>query len=150
MRRVAPAIVTLGVAAVLGVYLFGQRSHVADHYTFRLGALLAIAGLVVVTLALRAVANQRLFGRLGVSASFRDWFPLVTVNAFTNYLPLSAGMLAKAFYLRRVHNMGYREFAVGQLALLLLVIVTCGVVALATLALWRPPQAGWVAMSASP
>jgi uncharacterized membrane protein YbhN (UPF0104 family) len=146
-RRVVPLGVTAVIVIGLGAYLYAQRSHVAASYTFRPSLALAIGALVLASLALRAAANQRLFGRLGVSASYRDWFAVVTVNAFTNYLPFSAGLVAKAFYLKRVHAVAYGDFAVGQIALLLLIFATNGLIGIATLALWRPPDAGWIALA---
>jgi uncharacterized membrane protein YbhN (UPF0104 family) len=138
----------LGVTALtvvgLGLYLFDQRSHVAANYAFHPSTMLAIAGLSLLSLTLRAFANQRMFGRLGVTAPFRDWFAVVTVNSFTNYLPLSAGLVAKAFYLKRVHEVTYRDFALGQGALLVLVIAANGLVGIAALALWRPDAAGFL------
>jgi uncharacterized membrane protein YbhN (UPF0104 family) len=131
--------------AVLGRYLYTERENIAANYAFSPGTLIALVGLVVLTLALRALVHQLLFGRLGVVVPLRDWFAVVTVNSFANYLPLSAGLAAKAFYLNRVHAMPYGRFAVGQMALLLLVVSTHGFVGLAAITLWQPESAGWIA-----
>lgn len=148
-RRLAPALVTAAALAAFGWYFWGQREYIAGHYAFRPWLWLAMAGLVLVSLGLRGLANQRLFERLGVSASYRDWVALVSVNSFSNYLPLSAGLVAKAVYLKRVHAMPYGAFALGQLALLLLVVATNGAAGLITVALWRPAEAGWIALAFS-
>lgn len=130
---------------VLGFYLYDQRAHWIAHYALRPLPMLGIAALVVATLGLRASANQQLFGRLRVHAHWRDWFGLVAVNSFSNYLPLSAGLVAKAFYLKRVHSLPYSEFAVGQLALLLLVVGSNGVFGGLTVLLFGSTGVGWVA-----
>ena len=52
----------------------------------------------------------------------------MAVTSFTNYLPFSAGLVAKALFLNRMHDMPYRRFAVGQTTLLLLIIATNGLV----------------------
>jgi uncharacterized membrane protein YbhN (UPF0104 family) len=122
----------------LAIFLIRNRGYIAAHYALRPEAFLAITALVVATLALRGLAHQVLFGRMGISASAFDWFRLVTVSSFTNYLPLSAGMVAKAFFLKRVHSLPYRTFAVGQVALLVVIMSTNGAVGLATLALDFP------------
>jgi hypothetical protein len=137
-RRALVALLTLAALAVLAIFLIQNRDYIAAHYALRPEAFLAIAVLVVATLALRGLAHQVLFGRMGISASAFDWFCLVTVSAFTNYLPLSAGMVAKAFFLKRVHSLPYRTFAVGQVALLVVVMSTNGAVGLATLAFGSP------------
>ena len=126
----------------LGAYLFDQRTHWIEHYALRPLPMLGIALLAMAALGLRASANQTLFGELRVRARWGDWFALVTVNSFSNYLPLSAGLVAKAFYLKRVHSMPYTEFAVGQGALLLLVIATNGMVGLATVLLFGSTGVG--------
>ncbi len=145
-RKLVPGILTLLMLCVLGAYLFDQRAHWLEHYALRPLPMLGIALLVVATLGLRASANQSLFGRLRVGASWRDWFALVSVNSFSNYLPLSAGLFAKAFYLKRVHSLPYPEFAVGQMALLLLVAASNGMLGLVTVALFGTTGVGWVAV----
>lgn len=145
-RKLAPGILTVGMLGGLGAYLFDQRAHFDAHYALRPLPMLGIALLVVATLGLRASANQSLFGRMGVTAPWRDWLAVVTVNSFSNYLPLSAGLVAKAFYLKRVHSLPYAEFAVGQMALLLLVVATNGAVGLATVLLFGSTGIGWVAI----
>jgi hypothetical protein len=137
-RGALVALLTLCALAVLGIFLIRNRDYIALHYALRPEAFVAIAALVVATLALRGLAHRALFGRMGISASAFDWFRLVTVSSFTNYLPLSAGMVAKAFFLKRVHELPYRTFAVGQVALLVVIMSTNGAVGLATLALEFP------------
>lgn len=139
-RRWLVAGLTVAALAVLAVFLIRNQAYIAEHWAPRPGAFLAIAALTVATLALRGIANRVLFARLGIDASTGDWFRLVTVSSFTNYLPLSAGMVAKAFFLKRVHLLPYGAFALGQLALLLVIISTNGAVGLATVGVAFPEQ----------
>jgi uncharacterized membrane protein YbhN (UPF0104 family) len=99
---------------------------------------LAVAGLTLLSLFVRGIANRLHFGSLGVGASTTDWFRLVTVTSFTNYLPLSAGLVAKAVFLKRVHDMPFRRFAVGQTTLLVIIVATNGLVGLGALAFVFP------------
>jgi len=131
---------TIAALAVLVAFLAGNHRYIAEHWALRPDAILAIAALTIGTLALRGFANRVLFSQLGIAASTGDWFQLVTVSSFTNYLPMSAGMVAKAFFLKRVHLLPYGTFALGQLALLLVIISTNGVVGLTTLGLAFPDQ----------
>ena len=105
---------TVAALGILAGYLIQNRHYLAEHFAPRPGAFLAIAALIVATLIVRSGTHQVLFGRLGIAASAGDWFRLVTVSSFTNYLPLSAGMVAKAYFLKRVHSLPYGTFAVGQ------------------------------------
>jgi uncharacterized membrane protein YbhN (UPF0104 family) len=139
-RRWLPALVSLAVLAILTAFLVENRSYISESYSLRPGLFVGVAALTLVSLGLRAVANRLHFGALGVGASTRDWFRLVTVISFTNYLPLSAGLVAKAVFLKRVHAMPFRRFAVGQTTLLLLIVATNGLVGLVVLVLWSPEQ----------
>lgn len=138
--------VTVAALALLIAYLYLQRAHIGAHYEFSLGKLLALAGLVVLTLVLRGMANRLIFARLGAIAPLRDWFAIVSVSALSSYLPASTGLVSKAHFLKRAHSVTYRQFAVGQVTLLVLSIATHGAVGLVTLALWRPAAAVWIAI----
>jgi hypothetical protein len=138
-RRLAPPLATAAVLAVLVGFLYTHRGHIAESYSLRPGGFLAVVGLTVVALFVRGIANQLHFGSLGVRASTLDWFRVVTVTSFTGYLPLSAGLVAKAVILKRVHAMPYRRFAVGQTTLLLLILASNGLAGLLVLG-WRFPD----------
>jgi hypothetical protein len=73
-----------------------------------------------------------------MAGSWTDWLRLVTVSAFTNYLPANAGLAVKGLYLKRVHGTPYRTFAVGQVALFVNMLSANGAIGLAVLALARP------------
>jgi hypothetical protein len=139
-RRWLVSGLTVAALAVLAVFLIRNHRYIAEHWALRPDSFLAIAALMVTTLGLRGLANRVLFSRLGIDASTGDWFRLVTVSSFTNYLPLSAGLVAKAFFLKRVHLLPYGTFALGQVALLLVIISTNGAVGLVTLAVAFPDQ----------
>lgn len=140
VRRWLAPVVTLAVIVVLSSFLFENRAYIAESYSLRPGLFLAVGGLALASLFVRGVANRLHFGALGVVASTTDWFRLVAVTSFTNYLPLSAGLVAKAVFLKRVHAMPFRQFAVGQTTLLLIIIATNGGVGLLVLGLTFPEQ----------
>jgi uncharacterized membrane protein YbhN (UPF0104 family) len=145
-RRALVIGLTLAALGSLAGFLILNRGYIAEHYVVRPGAVLGLALLVVSTLGLRGLAHRALFGRMGISASAFDWFRVVSVSSFTNYLPFSAGLVAKAFFLNRVHSLPYKRFAVGQTALLLIFVSTNGAVGLVTLALSPTlPMVGLVA-----
>lgn len=133
-QRGLAAALTLIALGLLAAYLLQNRAYIAEHYAARPGAIAAITGLIGATLVARSLSHVALFRNLGLEASTYDWFRVVTMSSFTNYLPLSAGMLAKAYLLKRIHALPYGTFAVGQVALLLVVVSTNGAVGLATLA----------------
>lgn len=59
---------------------------------------------------------------------YLNWVGVVLLSSLVNYLPMSVGLLAKGYYLRRIHFMPYRQFAVVQLLLFLLFVVCNGVI----------------------
>jgi len=132
--RALPALFTCVALAVLGTFLVLNHRHIVDYYALSPWAFFLIASLILVTLALRGFANQILFGTMGVKAPWGDWFRLLTVSSFTNYLPFSAGLAVKAFYLKSVHTLPYRRFIAGQTALLALSTSTNGAAGLVALA----------------
>ena len=155
LRRILPGLLTAVALAALGGFLAGNHRHIAEKYVLNPLAFFVIVGLVLAILALRGLANRTLFKGMGVEASVSDWFRLVTVSSFTNYLPLSAGLAVKAFILNRVYKTPYRLFAVGQTSLLIIFMSTNGAVGLATLSLEFPGQvfgiigAGFAVMTGS-
>jgi uncharacterized membrane protein YbhN (UPF0104 family) len=137
-KRLLPALVTVTALLVLGTYLWRNRAFVFETYALDPGAFALVALLSALGLALRAAANQLHFGALGVALPAADWFRLVAMTSFTNYLPLSAGLLAKALFLKRVHDVAYGHFAAGQTTLLLVVLSTNGAIGLVILAAQFP------------
>jgi uncharacterized membrane protein YbhN (UPF0104 family) len=152
LRRWLPPALTGLAVAMLCAFLWWNREYVSASYSLRPGAFLAVAGLSALSLGVRGLANRLHFGPLGVAASIGDWVRLVTVTALANYLPFSAGLVAKAVFLNRVHELPYGRFAVGQTSLLLLIIMTNGAVGLVILGLGFPDRlfgvvgAGFLAM----
>jgi len=136
-------VTTLVSTVVLGLlawFLYHNRHYILESYRLSPKLFAAVAVLVVAAVALRSLANQLLFAHLGVQATYLDWFRLTSVTSFSNLLPFSAGLVAKALFLKRVHAMPYGRFAVGQVTLMLLMVATNGLVGLVTLALYLPEQ----------
>jgi len=137
-RQALAVAATAAALAILVAFLVRQRDYIAAHFAASPGALALIAVSVLATLVARSGTHQVLFARLGVAATAFDWFRVVTISSFTNYLPLSAGMVAKAYFLKRIHELPYRTFAVGQVVMLVMIVSTNGAVGLATLATAMP------------
>ena len=155
LRRWLAGVLTLLVLLVLLGFLYENRSYVAASYSLRPELFLAVAGLTLLGLFVRGIANRLHFSGLGVNASTAAWFRLVAVTSFTNYLPLSAGLVAKAVFLKRVHALPFAHFAVGQTTLLVLIVATNGLVGLVLLGTRFPEELfgvvglGFAAMLAS-
>lgn len=137
-RRWVPVLFSAAALLLLSGYLWRHRGFIAESYSLDPAAFGLVAGLALIGLLLRAQMNRLHFAGLGVAVGLLDWFRLVSMTAFTNYLPLSAGLFLKALFLKRVHDVPVGRFAVGQTTLLLLVLATNGMVGLGILALRLP------------
>lgn len=154
-RRWIPALATALVAVALASYLWRSREFIAASYSLDSDAFAGVAALTLCVLVLRAAANRLHFSGLGIALPWLDWFRLVAMTAFTNYLPFSAGLVAKGVFLKRAHAVPYGRYAVGQTTLLVVVMATNGVAGLAILATRFPDAlagvvgAGFAALAAS-
>jgi uncharacterized membrane protein YbhN (UPF0104 family) len=116
LARLLPGLfATLALAALL-LYLLEQREYIARAYALRPRTFVALCLLTLATMSLRALANRSLFLPLGVHAAFHDWLGVVSVHSLANYLPFQVGVLAKAFVLKRLHDVPYSTFAAVELA----------------------------------
>jgi uncharacterized membrane protein YbhN (UPF0104 family) len=72
--------------------------------------------LLLILLRLTIFASNGLFLRefakkFGVYLTFQEWFGLATITTMGNYItPFSGGLLARATYLKKRHNMPYAQF----------------------------------------
>lgn len=130
-----PVLLTAAAFAFLVGFLVHNRGHLVEFYTVSPLPFGGIALLTLAILVLLGLANKIHFGDMGMAGSFHDWFHLVTVSAFTNYLPANAGIAVKAFYLKRVHGKPYRTILSGQVTLFIVFVAAGGVCGLAALAL---------------
>jgi uncharacterized membrane protein YbhN (UPF0104 family) len=142
LRRLLPPVLTTVALAVLALFLARNHRHIAETYAYRPGTIMVMALLFLATLAARGLSHQIIFGSMGFNAHWREWFRLVAVSSFTNYLPFSAGLAVKAFIMKRIYGTPYRIFGVGHLLLLLLALSTNGAVGLVFLAAGFPDRAG--------
>jgi uncharacterized membrane protein YbhN (UPF0104 family) len=135
LRTGLPGVITLVAVAILAYLLFQSRTHIRENYSAAPVSVLALAGMTLLILALRGLANLVLFRRLGLHTSYRNWFGLVAATAFSNYFPLSAGFFAKGFFLKRVHSLPYKTYLAGQISLFLIFTATSGLLGFIALVL---------------
>lgn len=126
----------LGLAICLSfAYLLTQQlPYIQENVKPSIAQLLALTGLSLMVFLLRAIMNRIMFHPLGVNASILHWTGIVVGTTLANTLPLVAGSIAKGFYLKRIHDLPYRIYAGGQIALFALVLSTNGIVGLIILA----------------
>src|SRR5688572_28160970 len=72
------------------------------------GALLV--GLVVLTLLLNTAQSWVLLRAAGVSPSFTETFVVNCASTFGNYLPMRAGSVVRAHFLKEAYGLSYARF----------------------------------------
>lgn len=96
--------------------------------------LAALALLRILFLGINGLFLQACAGRLGVQLRFFEWFGLPFMTTMANYLtPLSGGMLARAAYLKRRHQLPYVQFLSLLSANYLIIFGASGIVGLITM-----------------
>ena len=124
------------VLGLLIYFLIQKWSYVGQNYTLRTIPVLVIAAFTFLLITVRGLANYLLFRSLAERASLLVWIALAAASSLVNYLPIPAGLIAKGFFLKRVHNLSYVRFAQGQAVIFVLFMLANGVVGLCTVLLW--------------
>ena len=129
----------LGGVVLVGFiyYLFEHRDEAEEVLRASSDDLAVLTGLVLVTLGLNLIQNVALIRRLGVPLTWAEGFVLTFATNFGNYLPMRAGNLIVAHYLKSVHRLSYAHY--GSLFGVRLLITLFGIGLLgstATLIIW--------------
>lgn len=106
---VSSAIGLVAVAALAGV-LYQRRTELLHALDVDAGSLALLAALVLAAQAQRAFEFQFMLSRLGVKERYRDSLLLTGATQLLNYLPFSAGSVARAVALRRRHALSYPAY----------------------------------------
>jgi uncharacterized membrane protein YbhN (UPF0104 family) len=129
----------VGTAVLVGFiyYLVDRRSELDEILEASLGDLVVLALLVGVTLTINVVQNLLLIRRLDVSLRWSESFVLTLATNFGNYLPVRAGTLIVAHYLKVVHGLSYARFgSLFGIRILLTFIAIGSSGTIATLLVW--------------
>jgi uncharacterized membrane protein YbhN (UPF0104 family) len=105
---------TVGLVIIAGliVYLFMSRLELEHLVSIRPGVL-ALAYVAALAGTLIAAAGvQALLHTLSPTVGYTEMLVLNTAAVFLNYLPMKAGTIVRANYLRRRHGLNYSQFGV--------------------------------------
>jgi hypothetical protein len=109
-RSVITAFVGLACVLYLGRVLWSRRVMLGRAFDFDLGTIALLAGLVLLSHLLRAAELNFMLRRMRVAERFFDGFMLTGAALLLNYLPLSAGSVARAVALRRRYGLAYSSY----------------------------------------
>lgn len=105
-----PVMLTVGILAVLCLYLYWHRQLVMSMLNISWESIIAIGILFVFGLAILGLVNMALYRSFGIALTFWEAFRLSIINTCGNLLPLSGGMFAKGLYLKRRHGLEYSYY----------------------------------------
>lgn len=106
-------------------YLWQQRQLLAAIDSVAIGDGVRLAGLIIVGWLVTSAQSYVLFRRAGASIGFWESYVLTLASSFGNYLPLRAGTMVRAYYMKSRHQLEYMHFgSVFGLRLVLLLIAS--------------------------
>lgn len=85
-------------------------------------AILQLATFIVNALALSASLDV-----FGIKLSFRSAWQLTNINTLLNYLFMKGGMVAKGYFLKKLHKLSYTDYTVSSGLVMLLNFVVAGI-----------------------
>jgi uncharacterized membrane protein YbhN (UPF0104 family) len=123
----------IGAAVLIGfgAYLWLHRRQFLSALEVSSLDVLSMAGLVLLTFLVTATQSYLLFRGANVSVSFRENLALALASYFGNYLPMRAGTLVRARYLKAVHRLRYARFGSVSGVRALITVMATGVMGLA-------------------
>lgn len=124
MKKILLIIIWIALVAGLIFYLVSHSEDLAQMLSLSAENITALLALAVITLVLNGVELKLLISAKEVNLGFWECFHLANVASSANYLPLRAGLIAKAFYLKKRHGLLYRNFADITIAGLLITFMT--------------------------
>jgi uncharacterized membrane protein YbhN (UPF0104 family) len=139
IRGAVGGVVGLLIVAYLVNLLWGRRAELERVWELDSRTIWLLFVLVLASILQRTLELEFLFRRLGARETFLDGFLLTSASLLLNYLPFSAGSVARAVVLRRRYGLSYSSYVA---ALTMATLMNAGVAALAGLAacLYLLPQ----------
>lgn len=116
MRSLAVTI-GAGVILVFGLYLYINLDKFSDLLKISLLPVVLILVLTFISAIINGLITVYLYKGLGINLSVRDGFFLASVSTLANQLPISGGLAARAYYLKRKHGLSYTKFISSTAAL---------------------------------
>jgi uncharacterized membrane protein YbhN (UPF0104 family) len=110
-RQYVSAIVVLVAGCGIAWYLHSQRHLLVTLRQVSLATLGYLTAMRLLSLGINGLILRDFASRFEVRLTPKEWFGLSVVTTMGNYItPFSGGMIARAAYLKREHNLAYARF----------------------------------------
>jgi uncharacterized membrane protein YbhN (UPF0104 family) len=133
LKLVLPTVFSVLVLCGFAVYLYLNADRFGELLDLSLAALLSLCSLVLAAIFLKGVINTLLYRELGTTVGLNEGIGLAIMNTVSNHLPLSGGLIAKALYLKRRHQLAYTSYVSATVALYICFVSSNGLLGLAGL-----------------
>lgn len=124
------SLVALLIIVSFASYIWHHRSLFAGVLDISAVDVLLIAVFIVATWVIIGAQIYVIFRALGLQIGFWESCVLSVASAFGNYLPLRAGTIIRAHYMKTVHQLSYAKFGSVFSIRLLLTLIVSGLVGL--------------------
>lgn len=99
-------------------------------------AIISLVFIIVISLVINGMINKELIRGLGINLDFREAFVLAASATFANQLPISGGLITRAFYLKQKYKLTYTKFISVNLALFICFVSANGFIGVLILLYW--------------
>lgn len=99
-------------------------------------AIISLVFIIVISLVINGMINKELIRGLGIDLDFSEAFVLAASATFANQLPISGGLITRAFYLKQKYKLTYTKFISVNLALFICFVSANGFIGVLILLYW--------------
>ncbi|PWB71728.1 MAG: hypothetical protein C3F07_13285 [Anaerolineales bacterium] len=137
LRFILLLLFTVGLVFVFIYYLYVNRDKYLQLINVSPSSVFLLLVLSVIFPVINGQINALLFQGMGVRQfPYQDGFLLAAISSLANQLPISGGIVSKAFYLKYKYNLSYTKFASATLALFICFVAVNGLIGTMILLYW--------------
>ena len=137
LKAILPSVLSVLVLCGFAVYVYLNADRFRDLLNVSLLSILSLCSLVFAAIFLKGLINYLLYRELGASVAVNEGIGLAIVNTVSNQLPFAGGLIAKALYLKKRHQLAYSRYLSATVALYICFMSSNGLVGLGGLAYQR-------------
>ncbi len=120
---VASTVIILGLTAVYVYKNIDSFKRIMDISATQVCIFLVLQ---IVTVVINAFMLLVVLHVYGVRVSFQDGLAYSALNTFLNYISIKGGVVAKGYFLKKIHSFSYTDFAVSMGAMILMHFMVAG------------------------
>ena len=132
-------LLTLFSLALIGAFIYYLYANTDKYLSLLRLSPLPLALIFMLSLTtpfLNGSINTLMYRGLGTDLSRQEGFLLAAASSLANQLPVSGGVVTKAYYLKRMHGLSYTKYISSMLAIFFCTIATYGLLGLTILISW--------------